>query len=152
MLGGTNGAHLTSFSLIDVLSHGRACSIMNPYYTVFFAPAIQQPLRLVASVAVETGCAEPGIETLEGRALAVAVAQALMRFEARVGVPATLGEVPGFGDQHVVRALTAAKNPQLKMKLENMPVPLTAEMVDDYMGPVLEAARTGDLDVIRNVA
>jgi alcohol dehydrogenase len=30
MLGGTNGAHLTSFSLIDILSHGRACAIMNP--------------------------------------------------------------------------------------------------------------------------
>lgn len=28
-------------------------------------------------------------------------------------------------------ALTAAKNPQLKMKLENMPVPLTAQMVDE---------------------
>ncbi|MHC4543929.1 MAG: dehydroquinate synthase/iron-containing alcohol dehydrogenase family protein [Planctomycetota bacterium] len=39
MIGGTNGGHLTSFSLVDVLSHGRACAIMNPYYTVFFAPA-----------------------------------------------------------------------------------------------------------------
>ena len=38
------------------------------------------------------------------------------------------------------------------MKLQNMPVPLTAELVDDYMGPVLEAARTGDLDVIRNLS
>ncbi len=26
MLGGTNGAHLTSFSLVDILSHGRACA------------------------------------------------------------------------------------------------------------------------------
>jgi alcohol dehydrogenase len=38
MLGGTNGAHLTSFSLVDILSHGRACALMNPYYTIFFAP------------------------------------------------------------------------------------------------------------------
>jgi alcohol dehydrogenase len=37
------------------------------------------------------------------------------------------------------------------MKLENMPVPLTAEMVDDYMGPVLEAARDGNPAIIRNV-
>jgi len=50
MLGGTNGAHLTSFSLVDVLSHGRACAIMNPYYTVYFAPAIEQPLRLVGKI------------------------------------------------------------------------------------------------------
>jgi hypothetical protein len=37
------------------------------------------------------------------------------------------------------------------MKLENMPVPLTAEMVDRYMRPILEAARDGDLTMIVNV-
>lgn len=37
------------------------------------------------------------------------------------------------------------------MKLENMPVPLRAEMVDEYMGPVLEAAAGGRLELIRNV-
>jgi len=31
MLGGTNGAHLMSFSLIDILSHGSACAMLNPY-------------------------------------------------------------------------------------------------------------------------
>jgi len=49
MLGGTNGGHLTSFSLVDILSHGRACAIMNPYYVVFFAPATEEPLHLVAT-------------------------------------------------------------------------------------------------------
>ena len=49
------------------------------------------------------------------------------------------------------RALAAAKDPQLKMKLENMPVPLTADMIDEYMGPVLQAAKTGDLSLIKNV-
>jgi hypothetical protein len=37
------------------------------------------------------------------------------------------------------------------MKLQNMPVPLTAEMVDEYMGPILEAAKDGDLSRIKNV-
>ena len=37
------------------------------------------------------------------------------------------------------------------MKLQNMPVPLTPEMVDDYMGPVLEAGKTGDLSGIKNL-
>ena len=152
MLGGTNGPHLTSFSLIDVLSHGRACAILNPYYTVFFAPAIQQPLELVARVCVEAGYAEPGVLDLKGRALGVAVAEALIRFERRIGVPARLSDVPGFGEAHIERALTAAKNPQLRMKLENMPVPLTAAMVDEYMAPVLRAAETGRLELIRNVA
>ena len=31
MLGGTNGGHLGSFSLVDSLTHGRACAILNPY-------------------------------------------------------------------------------------------------------------------------
>ncbi|MBI4877684.1 MAG: iron-containing alcohol dehydrogenase [Acidobacteria bacterium] len=152
MLGGTNGAHLTSFSLIDILSHGRACAILNPYYTVFFAPAIQEPLELVAALCVENGCAEKPIRSLSGRELGLAVARALMAFERRVGVPPALNQVPGFTDAHIERALTAAKNPQLRMKLENMPVPMTAEMVDDYMGPILQAARTGVLEGIRNVS
>ena len=77
--------------------------------------------------------------------------QTYVIFGTEAGFPATLGEVPGFSDAHIERALAAAKNPQLKMKLENMPVPLTAEMVDEYMGPVLEAAKTGELDGIKNV-
>jgi alcohol dehydrogenase len=151
MLGGTNGAHLTSFSLVDILSHGRACIMLNPYYTVFFAPAVESALRLIAPLLQQAGCAEAGIARLSGRELGEAVARALMAFEKKVGVPTTLSEVPGFNDGHIGRALSAAKDPQLRMKLENMPVPLTAEMVDDYMGPVLAAAATGDLSRIRNV-
>ncbi len=151
MLGGTNGGHLTSFSLVDVLSHGRACAIMNPYYTVLFAPEIEQPLRLVGSIFKQAGYTDADIESLNGRDLGVAVANAMIAFAKAIGFPVTLDEVPGFSDDHVERALTAAKNPQLKMKLENMPVPLTADMVDEYMGPVLQAARTGNLDIIKNV-
>jgi len=152
MLGGTNGPHLTSFSLVDVLSHGRACAITNPYYTVFFAPAIEQPLRMVGSILRKGGYTDADVEALAGRELGVAVAEAVIAYEKKIGFPTTLDEVPGFTDAHVERALTAAKNPQLKMKLENMPVPLTADMVDEYMGPVLQAARTGDLGLIKNVA
>ncbi len=151
MLGGTNGGHLTSFSLVDVLSHGRACAIMNPYYTVFFAPAIEKPLKLVGAIFKEAGYTDAKIEELSGRELGVTVAETMIAFERKIGFPATLGEVSGFGDAHIERALTAAKNPQLRMKLENMPVPLTAEIVDEYMGPVLQAAKTGELDRIKNV-
>ena len=151
MLGGTNGGHLTSFSLVDVVSHGRACAIMNPYYSVFFAPAIQEPLKLVGRVCRDAGLTTADIESLSGRELGVAVAQAMFELARRIGFPTRLSEVEGFTQEHIERALTAAKNPQLKMKLENMPVPLTADMVDEYMGPVLEAARDGDLTLIRNV-
>lgn len=151
MIGGTNGGHLTSFSLVDVLTHGRACAIMNPYYTVFFAPAIEQPLRLVGRIYQEAGLTEADVKNLEGRDLGIAVAEAMFEFARKVGFPTRLSEVEGFSRDHIDRALTAAKNPQLKMKLQNMPVPLTAEMVDEYMGPVLQAARDGDLAVIKNV-
>jgi alcohol dehydrogenase len=151
MIGGTNGGHLTSFSLVDVTSHGRACAVTNPYYTVFFAPAIQPALRLLAEVYAQAGLADPGIENLSGRALGEAVAEAMFELSRRIGFPTTLAELPAFTDEHIERALAAAKDPQLKMKLENMPVPLTADMIDEYMGPVLQAAKTGDLSLIKSV-
>jgi len=151
MVGGTNGGHLTSFSLVDVLSHGRACAIINPYYTVFFAPAIEQPLRVVGRIYQEAGFTKADIANLRGRELGLAVAEAMFALARSIGFPTRLSEVGGFGQGHIDRALAAAKNPQLKMKLQNMPVPLTAEMVDEYMGPVLEAARDGDLTIIKNV-
>jgi alcohol dehydrogenase len=152
MLGGTNGAHLTSFSLVDILSHGRACGLLNPYYTVFFAPAIQAPLRSVGQIYRQAGYTQARLEALSGRALGLAVAEAMLAFEGKVGFPSRLEQVPGFTNMHITRALAAAKNPQLKMKLENMPVRLTVEMVDEYMEPVLQAARTGNLELIKNVA
>lgn len=151
MLGGTNGAHLTSFSLIDILSHGRACAILNPYYTVFFAPVVTEALKMVGRIYKQAGYTDADVNLLGERELGVAVAEAMIEFEKRIGFPATLNEVPGFTYAHIERALHAAKDPQLKMKLENMPVPLTAERVDKYMGPVLRAAANGDLSIIRNL-
>jgi alcohol dehydrogenase len=151
MVGGTNGGHLTSFSLVDVLSHGRACAIMNPYYTVFFAPKIEGPLRLVGEIYKNAGQTKADLDRLDGRDLGMAVAEAMIRFERSIGFPSTLGEVEGFTDAHIERALQAAKLPQLKMKLENMPVALSAETVDEYMGPILRAAKSGDLSLIKNV-
>ena len=151
MLGGTNGGHLTSFSLVDVLSHGRACAMMNPYYTVFFAPAIEDPLRLVGSIYKNAGVTDAPIEKLTGRDLGIAVAEAMFELARRIGFPTRLADVSGFSSDHITRALAAAKNPQLEMKLKNMPVPLTADMIDEYMGPILEGARDGTLSGIKNV-
>ncbi len=151
MLGGTNGGHLTSFSLVDVLSHGRACALMNPYYTVFFAPAVEAPLQFVGKIFKDAGYIKEDISTLKGRNLGVAAANGMFAFANAIDFPTTLSEVEGFTQAHIDRALTAAKNPQLKMKLENMPIPLTAEMIDEYMGPILEAAKTGEISLIKNV-
>ncbi len=149
MLGGTNGGHLTSFSLVDILSHGRACSIMNPYYTVFFAPSIQRHLQQLSALFARLGLMEEAQRSFSGKALAVDVAEALIGFGRRIDYPATLKEIPGFTEAHIRRALEAAKNPQLDMKLKNMPVSLNASLVDEYMGPILEAAYTGDFNLIK---
>jgi alcohol dehydrogenase len=148
MLGGTNGGHLTSFSLVDILSHGRACALMNPYYTVFFGPAIEGPLHVVGRILAEAGYISQDLAPLHGRDLGLAVAEGMFAFAKATGFPTSLGEVQGFTRGHLDRALAAAKNPQLRMKLENMPIPMTAERIDDTMGPILEAAATGDLTLI----
>ena len=152
MVGGTNGPHLNSFSLIDVLSHGRACAVMNPYYAVFFAPAIEQKLRVVGEVYKKYGLIEADLNSLNGKELGVAVAGGMVKLSKEIGFPTCLEAVEGMTREHVERCLTAAKNPVLDMKLRNMPVPLNAELVDDYMGPILEAAWCEDFDLIKNMA
>lgn len=150
-IGGTNGGHLTSFSLIDILSHGRACAIMNPYYTVFFTDAIEESLRLLGRLYRENGFINTNIESLKVRELGKTVTRGMFEFARSIGFPIALSEVDGFTDNHIERALSAAKNPQLKMKLENMPVPLSAEMIDEFMRPILVAAKTGDISIIKSV-
>ncbi len=151
MIGGTNGAHLTSFSLVDVTSHGRACALMNPYYTVFFAPSVEKQLRLVGDIYKRAGLISEDLDKLSGRGLGIAVANGMVELSRRIGFPTKLTDLEGFTDEHIERALTAAKNPQLDMKLKNMPVPLNADLVDEYMGPILQAAKVGDFSLIKNM-
>ena len=151
MIGGTNGAHLTSFSLVDLTSHGRACALMNPYYTVFFAPKVERQLRLVGDIYKRAGLINADLDSLKGRDLGVAVAEGMVELSRRIGFPTKLTDLEGFTQDHIDRALEAAKDPQLDMKLRNMPVPLNAALVDDYMGPILEAAKVGDFSLIRNM-
>ncbi|MDI7246101.1 MAG: iron-containing alcohol dehydrogenase [Bacillota bacterium] len=151
MVGGTNGAHLTSFSLVDITSHGRACAVMNPYYTVFFAPAVERQLRVVGDIYRRHGYIGANLDRLSGRELGLAVAEGMVHLSRKVGFPATLAEIPGFTDEHIERAMKAAKDPQLDMKLKNMPVPLDASLVEEYMRPILLAAKTGDFGLIKNM-
>lgn len=149
MVGGTNGGHLTSFSLVDVTSHGRACAIMNPYYSVFFAPAIEKQLRAVGDIFKQAGYIEEELDDKEGKELGIAVAKGMIKLSKKIGFPTKLEDSPDFSDKHIERALKAAKNPQLDMKLKNMPISLNASLVDEYMGPILEAAKTGNFDLIK---
>jgi alcohol dehydrogenase len=151
MLGGTHGPHMTSFSLVDLAGHGTACGIMNPYYAVFFAPAIEKQIRLAGNVFRKYGYISQSLESLNTRELGIAFARGMIAFSKAIRAPTTLAELPGWNDPYVDKIIAAAKDPQLDMKLKNMPVPLTAAKVDEYMGPVIRAAVNGDLSLIRDL-
>ena len=149
MLGGTSGAHLTSFSLVDIVSHGTACGIMNPYYAVFYNKAIQKQLKVLGSIFKKHGYISKDITSLEGRELALVVSNGMINFSKSINAPTTLRELKGFTDGHIDRALKAAQDPQLEMKLKNMPVPMTREDILIFMEPILQAAKTGDMSIIK---
>ena len=147
MIGGTNGPHLGSFSLVDILSHGRACAILNPFYTVFFSPNIHDQLITLGTIFQEVGMISEKLDLggFEGRKLGETVAKAMIDFNSSLGFPTSLREA-GASTSHIKTMLEAAKDPQLKMKLLNMPTPLDAEKgdIDKYMKCVLKAAYIGD--------
>jgi alcohol dehydrogenase len=151
MIGGTGGPHLTSFSLVDIAAHGTACGIMNPYYMVFYSKAIQKQLRLAGTVFARHGYITQDLDALSGRDLAIAVAQGMIAFAKSINAPTKLSDIKGFTEEHIRRALTAARDPQLEMKLKNMPVPLSAAEVDTYMEPILRAAASGDMSLIKEM-
>jgi alcohol dehydrogenase len=151
MVGGTNGPHLNSFSFVNFMTHGRACALMNPYYLVFFAPAIEDRLRKVGDVYYRYGCLSVDPEHLKGRDLGLAIARGMIQFSESIGFPTRLKDIPGMGREVLDQALQAAKDPQLASKLQNMPVPLTGDSVDRHMGRILEAAWEGRLDEIASL-
>ncbi|ERK04445.1 iron-containing alcohol dehydrogenase [Treponema socranskii] len=151
MIGGTSGAHLTSFSLVDIVGHGTACGIMNPYYAILYSKAIQPQLKVVGKIFKKFGYTNDDVDNLSGRDLALSVAKAMIAYGKSINAPTTLGEIEGFTEEHIKRALSAAKDPQLDMKLRNMPVPMNASLVDEYMGPVLRAAVSGDMSIIKEL-
>jgi hypothetical protein len=118
---------------------------------VFFAPAIEDRLRKVAGIYHSQGFFDGDPSSLSGRELGMAVAEGMISFSDSVGFPTKLTEVEGFSEGHIKRALNAAKNPQLEMKLKAMPVPLNASLIDEYMGAILEAAAQGNPSLIRNL-
>ena len=145
MVGATSGAHLTSFSLVNLTAHGIACGLMSPYFTVLYSPVIQRQLRAVAPVLAAYGYLNAAPDTLDGRALAEAVAEGFLNFNRAIHAPERLTQLPGFSERYVTQIMAAAKDPSLSVKLKSMPVPLTAEEADTYMLPVVRAAMDGNL-------
>jgi len=147
MLYGTNGAHLNSFSFVDVLSHGRACAILNPYYTVFFSPSIGNKLKKLANIYKDY--LNEDIESASDSELGIKIAKAMISFSSSIDFPTKLSDVKGFTDKHIERAVNAAKDPQLESKLKNMPIAISSDEVEKFIRPVLEAAKDGDFRKIK---
>ncbi len=146
MIGSTNGPHLNSFSLVDLMDHGKATALLMPYYTCFFAPAIPDRLLRVGRIYQRYGYIDPGesLDDLRGRELGLVVGRGMAALAESVDFPTTLDQVDGYTEEHQRRMLSAARDPSLASKLQGMPIPMRPQDVDRYMGSVLEAARTGD--------
>ena len=163
MVGGTNYGHLFSFSVVNKLSHGRACAVANPYVLIFFAPAIEKQLRLLGSILRSEGYIHEEIDRFSGRDLSLLVAKGMIEFSKSVKFPTTFGEV-GVDHKDKDRILTAAKNSQLWSKLEQAPASLiakgrdgtidtkkTEENIDEYMGALIDGIISGNFDQIKNM-
>jgi len=163
MVGGTNYAHLFSFSLVNLLTHGRACALVNPYATVFFSPAIEPQLKMVGKILGQAGYIDEDVEKFSGRDLGIIVARGMIKFSKRIKFPTTLDEVGGTAEDKK-RILKASKNPQLWSKLEQAPVSLitrdskgeidksqTEANIDEYIGALIDGVRSGDFDKIKNI-
>lgn len=95
------------------------------------------------------GFIDEDMEGLDGRELAEAVARGMIALSRSIEFPTTLKDA-GTTKEHIERMINAAKNPQLKMKLQNMPIPMNAAAGDikKLMKPTLEAVYTGDTSLI----
>jgi hypothetical protein len=124
---------------------------MNPFYTVFFAPAIEDKLRVIGAIYKKSGYIDKDLDSLSGRELGLEVAKGMVKFSNFLDFPTCLRDVPGVREEHIERALKAAKDPQLDMKLRNMPVPLHAGLVEEFMRPILEAAWAEEFEKIKNM-
>jgi len=163
MVGGTNYGHLFSFSLVNLLTHGRACALVNPYATVFFSSAIEPQLKMVGKILSQAGYIDEDVEKFSGRDLGIIVAQGMINFSKKIKFPTTLAEVGG-GTEDKERILKAAKNPQLWSKLEQVPISLisrnakgevdkfqTEANIDEYIGTLIDGVISGDFGKIKKV-
>jgi alcohol dehydrogenase len=152
--GGTNGGHLGSFQLVDYLPHGRACAILNPYYTLLFAEKIINQNITIGKLFQQAGYIDEklSLQSMEPKELAYTVATGMLNFLKKINYPSTLKEA-GVPERQIEVMVEASKNPQLKSKLQNMPLPIDVEKgdVDRLIKPTLQAAYTGNLEIITSI-
>jgi alcohol dehydrogenase class IV len=160
MKGWTNLPHINSFGVVDIISHGRACGILNPYYTVFFATAIRE--KLVRLLKIFKDYIDEitlkhykefrnGFDDISSRVLGEIAAKAMINFASKLGLPTRLNQIKSFSDNHIDRMVSIAKSPKFENRLKNMPISLDGLVVDKYVLPVILAAKSGDFSLIQEV-
>lgn len=134
---GTGGPHMNSFSWAESIPHGKATGVMLPYYLVYYAknPIVVQKLQAIAKFLK--------IDPAKSKNLGLDVAQAMLNWYKSMGFPTKLKDLEGWKENYLEKALKDAG--QNEMKLKAMPNPVPLEKVKDILGPILEAARDGDL-------
>lgn len=151
---GTNGGHLGSYQLVKFLSHGRSVAILNLYYALLFAHATQEQNYTIAAVLQQFEFIAKSVRLRQqkGRKLAETMVKGMFRFLKNIGFPRSL-MLAGIPREQTKIMLAEAKNPQLRMKLANMPVPLDISRgdIENLMGPTLKAAYRGDISMVPDV-
>jgi len=146
MLGSTNGPHLNSFSLVDLMDHGVAVGILNPYYTYFFSEAVPERVHKLNLILNRAGYLE---DSHAFKSVGAAYVYAIHNFMDRVGAVTKFSDIKGFDMLHVEKMLDAAKDPQLAVKLKAMPIRMSSEDVDVYMKSILDSAFLGSLEEMK---
>lgn len=146
MLGGTSGAHLTSFSLADILPHGIASFLMNPYYIMSYRNKITPQLVTLEHILYSLGFITSLEQQTQKRAFAVC--KAFQGLLITLNLPTRLKDIQNFSEKHVENIRQSFHDPQLAMKIENMPIHIPESLIDWYVEHVHTAAIEGRLDKV----
>jgi alcohol dehydrogenase len=115
---------------------------------ISFTDIVFANLWKIGGIFKRHGYIDANLDALSAKELGRTVAAGILSFNRQIGFPTTLAEIEGIDSTVIEKILTAAKDPQLESKLQNIPVQLTADLVNQFMGPILEAAWNGDLGKI----
>ncbi|MCK5835027.1 MAG: iron-containing alcohol dehydrogenase [Lentisphaeria bacterium] len=148
MLGSTNGPHLNSFSLVDLMDHGVAVGILNPYYTYFFSEAVPERVQKLNAILNRAGYLN---DNHVFESIGETYLYAIHDFMDRVGAVTKFSDVKGFEVSHIAKMLDAAKDPQLAVKLNAMPIRMSVGDVDVYMKSILNAAFSGSIKELKTL-
>jgi alcohol dehydrogenase len=152
MIGSTNGPHLNSFSLVDLMDHGKAVALLQPYYGCYFARAIPDRIRSLCKIYEALGLTDldQSLDTVDNAQIGSFYASTLINLMKLVSFPSCFNEFTGFTENYIEKMLSAAKNPQLESKLKAMPVVFTVDHVDSEMRKILQSAMNGDLFLLKH--